>query len=127
MTRLFLYLLLFLPYGLSAQQEHESFKQDAELKNALLKLDMTPFFEEPVNFVCDTIDKTPKTAFSLNTLMRTYIVFPKNTEVKKASETNNGYIQSFGIYKGDDALMYIRFTLNPLSGKLEEVMVEKNQ
>jgi hypothetical protein len=49
-----------------------------------------------------------------------------NTVLKKASETNNGYVQSFGLYKGDDALYYVRFNLNPLSGKLEEVVVEKN-
>ncbi len=121
--------LICLTFSISAfaQEEHESFKKDAELKAAFLKLDMTAFVEEPVNFICDTIDKTPKTAAALNTLMRTYITFPKNTQVRKASETNNGYIQNFGIYnKTDDALMYVRFSLNPISGKLEEVMVEKN-
>lgn len=111
-----------------AQEEHESFKKDEELKQAFISLDMSSFMQEPVNFICDTIDKTPKTAMALNTLMRTHILFPKNTTVKKASETNNGYVQTYGIYnKTDDALMYVRFTLNPISGKLEEVLVEKNR
>lgn len=109
-----------------AQEEHESFKKEAELKAAFLKMDLTPFMEEPVNFICDTLDRTAKTAGSLNELLKLCVTFPKNTTVRKASETNNGYVQTLGIYKNDDALMYVRFTLNPESGKLEEVLIEKN-
>lgn len=128
MKKLFSIALILFSISAFAQEEHESFKKDAELKAAFMKLDMSTFMEEPVNFICDTVDKTPRTAAALNLLMKTYIPFPKNTHVQKASETNNGYVQSFGIYnKTDDALMYVRFTLNPISGKLEEVVVEKNR
>ena len=128
MKKLLSIVFLCISFSVFAQEEHESFKKDAELKEAFLKLDMTSFMETEVNFICDTIDKTPHSAAALNALMKTHIIFPKNTVVKKASETNNGYVQSFGIYnKTDDALMYVRFTLNPVSGKLEEVLVEKNK
>lgn len=104
---------------------HDSFKQDEQLKAALIKMDMTPFVDQPVSFICDTMERVVK-APDLNLLMKTTISIPKNSEVKKASETNNGYVQSYGIYNADDALMYVRFTLNSLTGKLEEVVVEKN-
>jgi len=128
MKSLFLIVFSLFTFSVFAQEEHESFKKDAELKEAFLKLDMSAFMSEQVNFICDTIDKTPKTVDALNTLMKSTILFPKNTVVRKASETNNGYVQTFGIYtKTDDALMYVRFTLNPLTGKLEEVQVEKQR
>ena len=128
MKKLLTLVLLALSVTVFAQEEHEAFKKDAELKEAFLKLDMSTFMGTEVNFICDTIDKTPHTSAALNALMKTNIQFPKNTVVKKASETNNGYVQTFGIYnKTDDALMYVRFTLNPLTGKLEEVQVERNK
>ena len=108
-----------------AIQEHDAFKKEAELKNAFLKFDMSSFAQDHVTFVCDTIEKDVKVG-ELNALMKDYIRIPRNTLVKKASETNNGWIQTFGIYKGDDALMYVRFTMDPISGKLSEVNVEKN-
>ncbi|MFA6261181.1 MAG: hypothetical protein WC760_06930 [Bacteroidia bacterium] len=127
MKSLFFSLLFFGFFAANAQEEHEAFKKDAELKTAFMRLDLTAFMETPVNVICDTLDRTVNTPSSLNALMKTCVEFPKNSSVRKASETNNGYVQTFGIYnKAEDALMYVRFTLNPESGKLEEVMIEKN-
>ncbi len=109
-----------------AQAQHDAFAKDKELQTGLLKYDLKEFVDEPVLFTCDTVEKKVGAA-ELATLMKMY--FPatiKNTVIKKASETNNGYVQSFGLYQGDDALYYVRFNLNPLTGKLEEVVVEKN-
>lgn len=108
-----------------AQAQHEAFTKDKELQTGLLKYDLKEFVDEPVLFTCDTVEKKVGAA-ELATLMRMYFPTLKNTVVKKASETNNGYVQSFGLYQGDDALYYVRFNLNPLTGKLEEVVVEKN-
>lgn len=109
----------------SAQAEHESFKQDQELLNAVVQRDLKQFISEPVTFTCDTLEKQVS-ALELTGLIKQYFPVVKNTIIKKASETNNGFVQSFGMYKGEDALYYIRCTLNPLTGKLEEVVVEKN-
>jgi hypothetical protein len=118
----------FILFSAKAQQiqMHESFKQDKELKDAFLKFDLTPFMSDKANFVFDTIEREVSTNKELVSLIKDYIRIPKNAQIKKASETNNGYIQTFGIYKGDDALYYVRFTLSPLTSKLEEVSVEKN-
>lgn len=127
MKRIFFSILFFGFLIANAQEEHEAFKKDAELKTAFMRLDMSAFMETPVNVICDTLDRTVHSPSSLNALLKTCITFPKNTSVRKASETNNGYVQTFGIYnKNEDALMYVRFTLNPESGKLEEVVIEKN-
>ncbi len=118
--------ILFFCLASQAQSQlHESFNKEKELKEAFVKFDMSSFFSEKTNFICDTIEKEVNVN-ELNLLMKTHIPMPKNTQIRKASETNNGYIQTFGIYKGDDALYYIRFTLSPLNSKLEEVSVEKN-
>lgn len=118
-------LLFSISNALFAQTQHEAFTKDKELHSALLKYDLKEFVDEPVLFTCDTIEKKAN-ATQLSVLMKTHLPVIKNTVIKKASETNNGYVQSFGMYQGDDALYYVRFTLNPLSGKLEEVVVEKN-
>lgn len=120
-------LVAFAVMGAKAQQLqlHESFQNEPALKAAFLSFDMSSFVEEKTSFVCDTIEKEVNKA-ELNAMMKQYIKLPKNSQVRKASETNNGYIQTYGIYKGDDAVYYVRFTLNPLSSKLEEVTVEKN-
>jgi hypothetical protein len=119
---------LFAFLGANAQQiqMHESFKQDKELKDAFMKFDLTPFLQDKANFVFDTIEREVSTNKELVSLIKDYIKIPKSSEIRKASETNNGYIQTFGIYKGDDALYYVRFTLSPITSKLEEVTVEKN-
>lgn len=108
-----------------AQTQHEAFAKDQELQAGLLKYDLKAFVDEPVLFTCDTLEKKVGAA-ELGALMKVYFPAIKNAVVKKASETNNGYVQSFGLYQGDDALYYVRFNLNPLTGKLEEVVVEKN-
>lgn len=111
---------------LFAQAQHGSFTQDKELETALKNYDMKEFVSEPVAFTCDTVERNANAA-DLAILIKTYFPPVKKTIVKKASETNNGYIQSFGMYNSeDDALYYIRFVMNPLTAKLEEVVVEKN-
>jgi hypothetical protein len=112
--------------SLFAQAEHESFKQDKELQMALVNYNLKTFVAEPVAFTCDTVERKAQAA-DIDLLIKTYFPPVKKTTIRKASETNNGYVQSFGMYtKEDDALYYIRFTLNPLTSKLEEVVVEKN-
>lgn len=127
MKKILIYLSLSLAFNtvIFAQAQHESFTKDKELQAALIKYDLKEFVDEPVLFTCDTIEQRADAA-QLSLLMKTCLPVIKNTVVRKASETNNGYVQSFGLYKGDDALYYVRFNLNPLSGKLEEVVVEKN-
>jgi hypothetical protein len=111
---------------LFAQAQHGSFTQDKELEAALKSYDMKAFVADPVAFTCDTSEHTVNAA-DLAILMKMYFPPVKKTTIRKASETNNGFVQSFGMYnKEDDALYYIRFTLNPLNSKLEEVVVEKN-
>ncbi len=118
-------ILAFASVTAMAQAQHESFKKDKELEAALVKKDLSAFIDQPVTFVYDTLERQVNSA-ELEKMMKTYVPNVKNGVYKKASETNNGYVQSFGLYKGDDALYYVRFTLNPLTGKLEEVAVEKN-
>jgi hypothetical protein len=110
---------------LFAQTQYEAFKQDKELEMAIINYDMKAFITEPVTFICDTVERHVN-AKDLSLLMKEYMPTIKKTVIKKASETNNGYVQSFGMYKEEDALYYIRLTLNPLTGKLEEVEVTKN-
>lgn len=125
MKLLYTLLFAFASTTAMAQAQHEAFKKDQELQTAFVNKDLSAFMDEPVTFIFDTLERQVNAA-ELQKLMKTYIPTVKNSVVKKASETNNGYVQSFGLYKGDDALYYVRFTLNPLTGKLEEVMVEKN-
>jgi hypothetical protein len=118
-------LLSHITLAQTQMKEYDSFKKEHELKTAFLKFDMTAFAQDNVVFVCDTIERQVKPS-ELNELMKTHVRIPRNTQIKKASETNNGWVQTFGIYKDDDAIMYIRFTINPDTEKLEEVNVEKN-
>jgi hypothetical protein len=121
-------LTLIIAFGsvtLMAQAQHEAFKQDKELEAAFLQKNLSAFIDEPVTFIFDTLERQVN-AVELQQLMKTYVPTVKNSVIRKASETNNGFVQSFGLYKGDDALYYVRFTLNPLTSKLEEVVVEKN-
>jgi hypothetical protein len=104
---------------------HESFQRDKELKAAVLKFDLTLFINDKTNFVVDTIERLVDSK-DLNKLMKEFIPLPKNSQIRKASESNNGYTQTFGVYKGDDALTYVRFTFSQENGALQEVSVEKN-
>ncbi|MEI6595108.1 MAG: hypothetical protein WCO28_06060 [Bacteroidota bacterium] len=109
----------------SENELHESFQQDKELKAAVLKFDLSLFINDKTNFIVDTIEKIVN-AKDLNRLMKEYIPLPKNSQIRKASESNNGYTQTYGVYKGDDALTYVRFTFSQETGILQEVAVEKN-
>ncbi|MFI5221199.1 MAG: hypothetical protein ACHQK8_02655, partial [Bacteroidia bacterium] len=95
------------------------------LRAAFLRFDMTPFVKGPINFVCDTVQQTVEVK-ELNRLIRRHVKIPRNAQILKASESNNGYTQTYGVYKGDDAILYITFTLNQENGILEEVDVETN-
>lgn len=125
LTILTLTLFTINSFAQTQMKEYDSFKDETGLKAAFLKFDMTKYAQDNVTFVCDTIEKQVKPS-ELNSLMKSYINIPRNSQIKKASETNNGWIQTFGVYKGDDAIMYVRFTISPVTGKLEEVNVEKN-
>lgn len=117
--------ILFSTTFLFAQAQHDAFKKEKELQAAFVNYDMKSFVTEPVTFICDTMERQVNAA-QLTSLMKKYIPNSKKIIIKKASEANNGYVQSFGLYKDEDALYYVRFTLNPLTSKLEEVVVEKN-
>ena len=106
-------------------ETYESFKQDKELKAAIVKLDLTAFATGPIKFMVDTVEKVVSVA-DIHKYMKRYISVPKNAQIRKASESNNGYSQTFGIYKGDDAITYVRVTLSQVDGTLEEIAVEKN-
>jgi hypothetical protein len=121
----FFALFVILSFSVFAQAQYEPFKQDKELQAAFINKDLTPFISEPVLFICDTVESQAN-ASQLADLMKKYIPKVKNAVIQKASETSNGYVQTYGMYKDDEALYYIRFTLNQLSGKLEEVEVTKN-
>ena len=110
----------------SESELHESFQRDKELKAAVLKFDLSIFINDKTNFVVDTIEQMVNSK-DLNKLMKEFIPLPKNSQIRKASESNNGYTQTFGVYKGDDALTYVRFTFSQETGALQEVSVEKNR
>lgn len=135
LKKIILTTLLFVAFtGVKAQlnehpenELHESFQRDRELKAAVLKFDLTAFIADKTNFIVytDTIERMVD-AKDLKKLMKEYVRLPKNSQIRKASESNNGYTQTFGVYKGDDAITYVRFTFSQETGILQEVAVEKN-
>ncbi len=122
-----LFAFVFLSISGYAQTLHESFAKEAELMEAITKYDFSKLTNENVVFSYDTIQADVNVT-QLNALMRKYVVVDKNTKIKKAAETNNGYVQTLGLYnKQEDALMYVRFEFSPLDGKLKEVQLENNR
>jgi|688.fasta_scaffold39992_7 hypothetical protein len=110
-----------------AQTMYGSFTKEAELMEAMSNYDYTKLVNSNVLFSYDTLETEVNLA-DLNALMRKYVILDKNTKIKKAAETNNGYVQTMGLYnKNEDALMYVRFEFSPLDGKLKEVYLEKNR
>jgi hypothetical protein len=104
-----------------------SFTKEAELMEAMSNYDYTKLVNSNVLFSYDTLETEVNLA-DLNALMRKYVILDKNIKIKKAAETNNGYVQTMGLYnKNEDALMYVRFEFSPLDGKLKEVYLEKNR
>ncbi len=131
MKKMITYVSLMLFCGvLFAQQEDmtwfDAFQKDKELRAALLRHDLKPFFKNSVTYVNNNIEKEIKSVEELNKLLAKDTKLPKNAVIKKVSETNSGWIQTFGIYRGDDPLTFIRFTLNPATGMLDEVTIERN-
>lgn len=122
-----LFAFVFLSVSGYAQTLYESFAKEAELMEAITKYDFSKLTNENVIFSYDTIQADVNVT-QLNALMRKYVVVDKNTKIKKAAETNNGYVQTLGLYnKQEDALMYVRFEFSPLDGKLKEVQLENNR
>jgi hypothetical protein len=115
----------FMSLSALAQAEHESFTKDNELLQAVVKKNITPFASEPFMFICDTMEKQV-TDIEANQLLALMVPTIKGSVINKASETNHGYVQTFGLYKNDDALYYIRLSLSPLSGKIEEIEIKQN-
>ncbi len=110
-----------------AQTMYGSFTKEAELMEAMSNYDYTKLVNSNVLFSYDTLETEVNLA-DLNALMRKYVILDKNIKIKKAAETNNGYVQTMGLYnKNEDALMYVRFEFSPLDGKLKEVYLEKNR
>lgn len=108
-----------------AQTLYESFNRDAELVEALKQYNFTRFISEPVTFTYDTLERT-LTAAQVNELMKLYFKPEKKAIVKKAAETNNGYTQTYGIYKDDIAIMYARFEFYQETMMLKEIILERN-
>lgn len=104
---------------------YESFNRDAELVEALKQYNFTLFISEPVTFTYDTLERT-LTADQVNELMKLYFKPEKKAIVKKAAETNNGYTQTYGIYKDDIAVMYARFEFYQETMMLKEIVLERN-
>lgn len=108
-----------------AQTQYEAFNRDADLNNCIKTFDFTTFIDKEVTFTFDTLERQTDAA-GLMALMKQYVVVEKKAVLKKAAETNNGYLQTFGIYKNDVAVIFIRFEFDPESMKLKEVFLEKN-
>jgi hypothetical protein len=124
---IFLLLFTFTSVIGFAQTMYGSFTKEAELMEAMSNYDYTKLVNSNVLFSYDTLETEVNLAV-LNALMRKYVILDKNTKIKKAAETNNGYVQTMGLYnKNEDALMYVRFEFSPLDGKLKEVYLEKNR
>jgi hypothetical protein len=124
---IFLLLFTFTSVIGFAQTMYGSFTKEAELMEAMSNYDYTKLVNSNVLFSYDTLETEVNLA-DLNALMRKYVILDKNTKIKKAAETNNGYVQTMGLYnKNEDALMYVRFEFSPLDGKLKEVYLEKNR
>ena len=124
---IFLLLFTFTSVIGFAQTMYGSFTKEAELMEAMSNYDYTKLVNSNVLFSYDTLETEVNLA-DLNALMRKYVILDKNTKIKKAAETNNGYVQTMGFYnKNEDALMYVRFEFSPLDGKLKEVYLEKNR
>jgi len=124
---IFLLLFTFTSVIGFAQTMNGSFTKEAELMEAMSNYDYTKLVNSNVLFSYDTLETEVNLA-DLNALMRKYVILDKNTKIKKAAETNNGYVQTMGLYnKNEDALMYVRFEFSPLDGKLKEVYLEKNR
>ena len=124
---IFLVLFTFTSVIGFAQTMYGSFTKEAELMEAMSNYDYTKLVNSNVLFSYDTLEIEVNLA-DLNALMLKYVILDKNIKIKKAAETNNGYVQTMGLYnKNEDALMYVRFEFSPLDGKLKEVYLEKNR
>lgn len=108
-----------------SQTQFEAFNRDNDLNNSLKTFDFSSFIDQEVTFTFDTLERKTDAA-GLMVLMKQFVVVDKKAILKKAAETNNGYLQTFGVYKNDIATLFIRFEFDPESMKLKEVFLEKN-
>ena len=104
---------------------YESFNRDAELMEALKQYNFNGFITDPVTFTYDTLERT-LTAEQVNQWMKLYFKPEKKSIVKKAAETNNGYTQTYGIYKDDIEIMFARFEFYQENMMLKEIVLERN-
>jgi hypothetical protein len=104
---------------------YESFNRDAELMEALKQYNFNGFITDPVTFTYDTLERT-LTAEQVNQWMKLYFKPEKKSIVKKAAETNNGYTQTYGIYKDDIAVLFARFEFYQENMMLKEIVLERN-
>lgn len=105
-----------------AYATHAYFSKEKEVRSALVKCDLSKFFKDDVTMTLDGKDKVVNLS-KLNQALKKFM--PAGCNLKKASETNNGYTLSFGAYKGDDALAYITVVFNS-DGVLTDIMLEEN-
>jgi hypothetical protein len=105
--------------------QYAAFNRDKELELAIQRYDFKSFISENVTFTYDTLERNFN-ADGINQLMKQYFIVDKKSVVKKAAETNNGYTQTYGIYKNDIAVMYIRFEFDQETMMLKEITLERN-
>lgn len=127
MKKLILFTLLFVTIQGFAQQkkEFESFKKESELKAALQNFKLDNFIDKEVLFIKDTLEVTLQKA-EFNSFFKKNLKLPKGYTIQKGSETNRGYTQIYGIYKGDDVVYWITLNLDQRTSKLMEVEIREN-
>ena len=103
---------------------HGAFSEDKELKTAIHRCDFSKLSNNgKVSVVIEDKKEKVVTIPELNKIVKKYM--PKDAFIKKSSETNNGYTQAYGAYKGYDALVYFTFIFD-VDGVLMEVDIDKN-
>ena len=103
-------------------QTYGYFNKEKELRSAIFKSDFSKLINGSVTFSINNKEKIVN-ASEINRLIKKYM--PKDANIRKSSETNNGYTQIYGAYKGYDALVYLTLTFN-MDGELTDVTVDKN-
>jgi hypothetical protein len=133
---LFLFMVLLVyPFVSSAQnnneyeediKEFEYFKNIAPLREALKKRDLAPYLATEVLWISET-NEVSVSAHEANTLLKSTIKLPPKYTIKQASETNHGYVQTFGIYGADEvAIYFVALRINMQTKKVEEIRVTIN-
>ena len=129
LTATFLLLLPLISWSQSQAKirEFDHFSKVNELMEALKKFDLTPFLEQDVTWIADTLEtRLPLDKVSRN--LKGSIKLPKKYTVAQASESNHGYTQTYGFYDSEEVAVYfVTMRINPLTQKVEEVKLEANR